>query len=77
MIVVDDNFVLRTIHMYEKGVNYILWEDLLLLLENGILGKVSFMLELCLTKATWRSRLVGYLPNYPPYVLTSNDMSRY
>jgi len=51
MIVVDDNFVLRTIHMCEKeltisfGKNY-------LLLENGILERVSSMQKTFLTKTT-------------------------
>ena len=41
---------------------------ILLLLKNGILGRLSSTLELRFTKATWGSRLMGYLPKYRPYV---------
>lgn len=43
--------------------------------ENGMLRRVSFMPKLFLTKATWGSRLMGYLSKYHPNVLTLNDMS--
>jgi len=75
MIVVDDNLVLRIIHMYEKEL-IIFIAKILLLLKNAILGRVSSMPELRLTKATRGSRLVGYIPEYHPYVLTSNSMLR-
>ena len=52
MIVVDDNLVLRTIHMCEKELA-MSSRKILLLLESGILGRLSFMPELCLTKVTW------------------------
>lgn len=55
-----------------KLVSNSLWECLVV--ENGIVRMVSFMLGLHLTKATWGSRLVGYLSKYHPYVLISNDM---
>ena len=53
--------------------SYVLWEYFI---KNCILGKVSSMPELCLTKVIWGSCLVRYLLEYYPYVLTSNDMSK-
>ena len=49
--------------------------NIFLLLKNGILGTMSFMLELCLTKETQGSHQERYLSKYHPYVLTLNDMS--
>ena len=75
MIIVDDNLVLKIIHMCEKELT-ISFGKILLLLEDGILGRVSCMIELHLIKVTWGSHLIGHLPEYHPYVLTSNDISK-
>ena len=58
MIVVDDNLVLKTTYTCKKEL-IIFFENILLLLENGILKRMSFMSELPLTKATQGSRLAS------------------
>ena len=73
MIVVDDNLILKIIHMCKKELT-IPFGKILLLLDNGILRRVSSMLELRFTKVTWESRIVRYLLKYHPYGLTLNDM---
>ena len=74
MIVVDDNLVLRTIHMCEKELTISIGK-ILLLLENSILGRVSSIQNSALLKWPGGSCLVGYLPEYHSYVLTLNGMS--
>ena len=75
MIVMNDNPVLRTIHMCENELT-ISFEKIFIVVRNDILRKLCSMTELLLTKATQGSCLMGYLLEYHPYVLTSNDMSR-
>ena len=66
MIVVDANLLLRTIPMCEKELTISFGKILLLILENVILGKVSSMSKLHLTKVTQGSYIMEYLPKYHP-----------
>ena len=65
--------------MCEKELS-ISFGNILLLLENGILGRVSSMLKLHLTKATQGSHLVGtFLSTTPTFWLqmTCRDVENY
>ena len=68
----DDNLSLWP-SVYVGRVSYDLWEGFCWN-EYSIFGRVSFMLELHLTKATRGSNLVRYLPKYHPWALTLNGL---
>lgn len=74
-VYVFEMMVILVIHVWELSLCGDELAGNIFVVENGMLRRVSFMPKLFLTKATWGSRLMGYLSKYHPNVLTLNDMS--